>query len=179
MKQITARQISSKNSPWWDDIATKKKKETRSEIVSKSFAEAITALEKQLGSSPSDWKWQKVHTVEYQHPIGKLAILRPFFNVGPFDVAGSNEVINNQFFDFTEDGFYKVKGGPSSRRVIDFFDIENSWGILPTGQSGNPFSTHYNDQAELYNTGKFRKMKLNKKEIIQSSTKLVFYPLKN
>jgi hypothetical protein len=27
------------------------------------------------------------------------------------------------------------KGGPSTRRVIDFFDIENSWSILPTGQS--------------------------------------------
>lgn len=179
MKQITARQISFENSSWWDDITTKDKKETRNEIVTKSFVEAITALEKQLGNSPSDWKWNKVHTVEYQHPIGKLAALRPFFNAGPFEVSGSNEVINNQFFDFVDDGFYKVKGGPSSRRVIDFSDIENSWGILPTGQSGNPFSVHYDDQAELYNAGKFRKMKLNKKEIIQSSTKLVFYPAKN
>ncbi|PKB17242.1 penicillin acylase family protein [Flavobacterium sp. 5] len=179
MKQITTRQISSENSPWWDNILTKNKKETRSEIVTESFKEAILALEKQLGSSPSDWKWEKVHTVEYQHPFGKIALLRPFFNAGPFEVSGSNEVINNQFFDFAEDGFYKVKGGPSSRRVIDFSEVENSWGILPTGQSGNPFSKHYKDQAELYNAGKFRKMKLNKNEIIQSSTKLVFYPVKN
>ena len=106
-------------------------------------------------------------------------MLRPFFNAGPFEVSGSNEVINNQFFDFVDDGNYKAKGGPSSRRVIDFSDIENSLGILPTGQSGNPFSKHYKDQAELYNAGKFRKMKLNKKDIIQSSTKLVFYPKSN
>jgi penicillin G amidase len=176
MKQATARIITNKNSPWWDNMNTKGKKETRSDIVTKSFEEAIGALEKQLGNSLSDWKWEKVHTVEYQHPIGEVTLLRSFFNAGPFAVSGSNEVINNQFFDFTEDGFYKVKGGPSSRRVIDFSDIENSWGILPTGQSGNPFSKHYKDQAELYNTGKFRKMKLNKKEIIESSTKLVFYP---
>jgi penicillin amidase len=58
-----------------------------------------------------------------------------------------------------------VKEGPP-RRVIDFSDIENSWTILPTGQSGNPFSTH-NDQAEIYNAGNFRKMMLNKKEIIK------------
>jgi penicillin amidase len=179
MKQIVARQISNENSLWWDDVTTKNKKETRSQILVKSFEEAIVALEKQLGNSPSDWKWEKVHTVEYQHPIGKLALFRPFFNVGPFDVPGSTEVINNQFFDFVDDGFYKVKGGPSSRRVIDFSDIENSWGILPTGQSGNPFSSHYADQAELYNAGKFRKMKLNKKEIMESSTKLIFYPQKN
>jgi penicillin amidase len=58
----------------------------------------------------------------------------------------------------------RSKGGPSSRRVIDFSDIEK-WTILPTGQSGNPFSTHYNDQAEIYNAG-ILKMMLNK-EIIK------------
>jgi penicillin amidase len=179
MKQIVARQITNANSPWWDNVTTKNQKETRSQILATSFAEAIAALENQLGNTVSNWEWSKVHTVEYQHPLGKLAILRPFFNVGPFNVPGSVEVINNQFFDFSEDGFYKVKGGPSSRRIIDFSDIENSWGILPTGQSGNPFSQHYNDQSDLYNAGKFRKMKLNKEEIIRSSTQLVFSPSKN
>ncbi|TRX30606.1 penicillin acylase family protein [Flavobacterium sp. ZT3R18] len=179
MKQIVARQITNANSPWWDNVTTKSQKETGSQILASSFTEAIAALENQLGNTVSNWEWSKVHTVEYQHPLGKLEILRPFFNVGPFKVPGSVEVINNQFFDFSEDGFYKVKGGPSSRRIIDFSDVENSLGILPTGQSGNPFSQHYNDQSDLYNVGKFRKMKLNKEEIIRSSTKLVFSPLKN
>lgn len=178
MKQIVARQIANSNSPWWDNVTTNNQKETRSQILASSFTEAIAALESQLGNTVSNWEWSKVHTVEYQHPLGKLAILKPFFNVGPFNVSGSVEVINNQFFDFSEDGFYKIKGGPSSRRIIDFSDIENSWGILPTGQSGNPFSQYYNDQSDLYNAGKFRKMKLNKEEIIRSSTELVFYPLK-
>jgi hypothetical protein len=48
----------------------------------------------------------------------------------------SNEVINNQMFDYTNEGKYVVKG-PSTRRIVDFSD-ENSWSILPTGQSGNP-----------------------------------------
>jgi penicillin amidase len=108
-----------------------------------------------------------------------VAALRPLFNVGPFEVSGSTEVINNLFFDFTDNGNYAVKGGPSTRRIIDFSDIENSWSILPTGQSGNPMSKHYDDQAGLYNSGKFRKMKMNKKEIVRTSTKLVFIPRKN
>ena len=99
--------------------------------------------------------------------------------MGPFEVSGSTEVINNLFFDFTADGNYTVKGGPSTRRVIDFSDIENSWSILPTGQSGNPFSAHYSDQAALYNAGKFRRMLLNKDEIVRTSTKLLFIPGKN
>ena len=176
MKQIIARQITNDKSLWWDNITTKTVKETRQQIVSKSFKESIQALENQLGNSVADWTWNRVHTLEHQHPLGKVAALRSIFNVGPFEVSGATEVINNLFFDYTEDGNYVVKGGPSTRRIIDFSDIENSWSILPTGQSGNPLSAHYSDQAELYNAGKFRRMMLNKKEIVRTSTKLILIP---
>ncbi|MFE3868036.1 penicillin acylase family protein [Flavobacterium sp. LS2P90] len=176
MKQIVAKQLVNENSLWWDNIVTKNLKENRSQILSKSFKEAIASLEKQLGNSVPSWTWNRVHVLEHQHPLGKVAALRRIFNVGPFEVPGSNEVINNQFFDYTDEAEYVVKGGPSTRRIIDFSDVENSWSILPTGQSGNLLSSHYNDQAELYNDGKFRKMKMNKAEIVKTSTKLVFRP---
>lgn len=175
-KQVIANQVKNENSVWWDNIKTKNVKETRKEIVSKSFHEAISDLQKQLGTTIADWKWGEVHTVEHEHPLGKVAALRGLFNVGPFASPGSNEVINNLFFGLNNEGKYYVKGGPSTRRIVDFSDIENSWSILPTGQSGNPFSKHYSDQAEMYNAGKFRKMKLNKEEIIKTSTKLILKP---
>ncbi|MBP4139890.1 penicillin acylase family protein [Flavobacterium geliluteum] len=175
-KQVVARQIANENSVWWDNIKTKNTKETRSQIVSESFNQAISELRKQFGDAVTDWTWAKIHTVEHEHPLGKVAALRKLFNVGPFAAPGSNEVINNQFFGLNREGEYAVKGGPSTRRIVDFSDVENSWSILPTGQSGNPFSKHYDDQAEMYNAGKFRKMKLNKEEIIKTSTKLVFKP---
>ena len=176
LKQIIATQTIDDKSVWWDNVSTKNKIETRTEILKNSFHEAITALEKQLGNDVNSWTWNRVHTLEHQHPLGQVVVLRKIFNVGPFEVPGSKEVINNLDFDFTDDGNYEVKSGPSTRRVIDFSDIENSMSILPTGQSGNPFSKHYNDQSELYNAGKFRKMKMNKQEIIRTSTKLVFKP---
>jgi len=177
-KQVIARQIENENSVWWDDINTKNVKETRDEIVTQSFHKAVSSLQKQFGNSVSDWNWGTVHTIEHEHPMGKVAALRKLFNVGPFASPGSNEVINNQFFGYNEDGRYYVKGGPSTRRVVDFSDIENSWSILPTGQSGNPFSKHYDDQTEMFNAGKFRRMKLNKEEIVKTSTKLIFKPKK-
>lgn len=178
IKQLIATQSKNENSVWWDNTSTKNKKETRADILNASLHEAIAVLENQLGKEVDEWTWDKVHSLEHQHPLGKVAALRKIFNVGPFEVPGSNEVINNLMFDITGSGSYIVKAGPSTRRVIDFSDIENSGSILPTGQSGNPFSQHYNDQAEMYNSGKFRKMKLNKEEIIKTSTKLVFRPMK-
>jgi penicillin amidase len=176
VKQMIAAQMQNLASPWCDDIRTKGKKETQKEILKKSLKEALTSLETQLGSDVNQWQWKKVHKVEFQHPIGKVKLLSRFFNVGKFPIAGSNEVINNQLFIYTDDAEITVKGGPSTRRIIDFSDIENSVSVLPTGQSGNPMSAHYNDQAELFVKGKFRKMKLNKKEIQATSTKLVFIP---
>ncbi|EKT4498838.1 penicillin acylase family protein [Flavobacterium psychrophilum] len=174
MKQSIAFQTKNINSPWWDNIHTKSKKETRSDILNMSFKQAIWSLNNQLGNDVNSWTWNKVHKVEYKHPLGSVALFKPFFNVGKFSISGTNEVINNTMFDYSDEAQHIVKAGPSTRRIIDFSDIENSWSILPTGQSGNPMSTHYNDQAEMYLQGKFRKMKLNKEEIIKTSTKLIF-----
>ena len=172
-KRMIAPMAHNPTSVWWDDVNTKDRVETQKDIVNASFLQAITSLQNDFGSNTSDWAWGKVHTLEHVHPIGKIAALRSFFNVGPFPVVGTREVINNMFFDYDESGLYKVNSGPSTRRVIDFSDIENSMSILPTGQSGNPFSPHYDDQAEMYINGEFRKMMLNKNEIIETSKSLL------
>ncbi|MBL4642980.1 MAG: penicillin acylase family protein [Flavobacteriaceae bacterium] len=171
-----AEQIGRENSVWWDNVSTKNKKETRKEIITSAFKKAVSFVSNQLGNNVQDWTWDKVISVEYGHALGKIAALRTYFNVGPFKTIGGNEVINNQIFNLDSTGIYKVTAGPSTRRIIDFSDVENSLGILPTGQSGNVFSPHYDDQAQMYIDGKFMKMKLNQKEIEASENVLVFKP---
>jgi len=178
IKQTIEAQTQNTNSPWWDNILTKDKKETQQEILTQSFKEAIASLNNQLGKDVNQWQWGKVHKVTFQHPIGKVKLLSKFFNVGSIAISGTNEVINNQQFNYTDDPEINPKAGPSTRRIIDFSDVENSWSILPTGQSGNPMSKHYDDQTALYVQGKFRKMMMNKKEIEAISAKLVFTPAK-
>ena len=137
------------------------------------------SLENDFGEDMNNWTWDKVHTIEHPHPIGQVAALRSFFNVGPFPIHGTREVINNLAFPYDETGLYKVTAGPSTRRVIDFSDVENSMSILPTGQSGNPFSEHYEDQAEMFVNGEFRKMLLNEKEIKETSKTLLSFTPSN
>lgn len=172
MKVELGHHLMKKESPWFDDVTTATS-EQKSDILKKSFLQTIISLEKQLGSNSNKWTWNKVHTLEHPHAFGKINLLRPFFNVGPFEINGSSEVINNLQFPLTEDGLYKVNAGPSSRRVIDFSQIENALNISPTGQSGNMFSKHYADQSSMFVNNQFRKMKINKDEIIKSSSKLV------
>ncbi|WP_442267430.1 penicillin acylase family protein [Tenacibaculum sp. ZS6-P6] len=176
-KKMIAIQMNREASVWWDNINTKEIKEDKKQIVTASLKEAVAFLEKQLGTDLNTWKWKRVLSVEHKHPIGKAGgLLREFFNVGPFETNGGNEVINNHIFRLNASGIYKVIGGPSTRRVIDFSDIENSISILPTGQSGNRFSPYYKDQAQKYLEGKYIKMKLNQEEIQKSKNKLEFLP---
>ncbi|MGV6844633.1 MAG: penicillin acylase family protein, partial [Lutibacter sp.] len=174
-KKIIARFITKTSSVWWDNINTKKK-ENESDIIQNSFKSAISELKNQLGDNLNEWNWGKVLSLEHKHPLGSVSLLRKYFNIGPFPVNGAREVLNNRGFDYTESGFYQVLSGPSTRRIIDFSDVENSISILPTGESGNIFSKHYKDQAKMYISGKFRKMKMNEKEIKKVSTKLELLP---
>ena len=176
--EVLPNQVNRKNSVWWDNIATKNKIETRSDVVLASFKKSTMFLQNQLGENVENWTWNRVLSVEYEHAIGKAGgLLRTFFNVGPFETIGGNEVINNQIFKIDSTGYYKVTAGPSTRRIIDFSDIENSLAIIPTGQSGNRFSKYYKDQTQKYLDGKFVKMKLNQAEIEQSKNVLIFKPM--
>ena len=85
----------------------------------------------------------------------------------------------HHIFNIDSTGFYKITAGPSTRRIIDFSDVENSLGIVPTGQSGNVFSDYYKDQAQKYLDGKFVKMMLNLKEIQQTKNVLTLEPKKD
>lgn len=177
LKRHIAWVVPREKSIWWDNVLTKDKIETQDDIVLKSFIETWASLKKDFGPDPSNWTWSKIHTIEHSHPIGQISLLRKYFNVGPFPIHGTREVINNMSFPYDSTGFYKVSSGPSTRRIIDFSDIENSISILPTGQSGNPFSKYYKDQAKMFVRGEFRKMMMNKQEIIENTnSQLIFVP---
>ncbi len=174
-KRAIAPMAAREHSVWWDRKHTPDIVEGKQEIVQLAFQQAYESLEEQLGKDTGLWTWERVHQLEHEHPIGRVRLLRSFFNVGPFPVRGSREVINNMGFTYGEHGDNKVTHGPSTRRIVDFSDIENSLSILPTGQSGNPFSVHYKDQAGMYVDGKFRKMLLNKAEITRPSNSLLIF----
>ena len=175
-EKSVASQVKKEQSIWWDDITTKQV-EDKEAIVTKSFQNTIAFLQSQLGENVEDWKWKRVASVEYEHPIGKAGgVLRKLFNVGPFETNGGDQVINNQIYKIDSTGYYNITAGPSTRRIIDFSDVENSVAILPTGQSGNVFSEHYKDQAEKYVNGDFVRMRLNEVDINKSENKLVFLP---
>ena len=147
--------LTDKNSVWWDNVKTKAV-ETRSDIFKKAFAETVVALKQNMGTDMKTWKWGRVHQLTNEHPIGKKPPFDKYFNVGPFPMQGSNEVVDKEGFVYNEHGVYPVFSGPALRFLIDFSDVNHALSVIPTGQSGNVFSPHYADQANLFVNGKYR-----------------------
>ena len=176
-KNSYAAFLKNDTSPWWDDVRTKESKETRAAIFEKSAVKTLELLTKTCGSKPEQWIWGKIHTLTHAHPLAAVKPLDRFFNVGPYSVDGGSEVLNNLSFSLDTTGYFPVTSGPALRKVTDFSNIESGETVSPSGQSGNVMSPYYNDQGEMFATGKSRKMLMNRKEIeSKSNQRLMLKP---
>lgn len=168
--------IANEDSPWWDNVHTDDVQEPRSDIVLIAFRKSMETMQKKHGMDPLQWEWRKVHSTEHEHPLGAVAALKPFLNVGPFPSPGGHETVNNAGFRLNPDAEYRTTFGPAMRILIDFSDVSGAVSILPTGNSGNFLSDHYSDQAEMYIKGEFRPMLMQKESIEKGSNILRFKP---
>jgi len=163
-------QIMSGASPWWDNTTTPEV-ESRQVIVTEAYEKTLAELEKQLGKDPNKWHWEKVVSVEHEHALGSQKPLNKLYNVGPLFITGNKEAVNKLDFSWNAEGEYKVKSGPAMRIIVDFGDVYGSESILPTGQSGNVFSPHYKDQAEMFAKGQYRKQLMDLSEVTSGKHK--------
>jgi hypothetical protein len=111
------------NSPWWDDVTTKDKKETRADIFDEAAKRTIASLHETSGPVVADWTWGKIHTLTHKHALDAVKPLAPYFNVGPFVVPGGSETINNLHFELDTDGYFQANGGPALRKIMDFSNV--------------------------------------------------------
>ncbi|NYH09283.1 penicillin acylase family protein [Pseudomonas moraviensis] len=151
------------DSPWWDNRSTTKK-ETRVDTVRAAWQASMAHLKQTLGDDAAGWQWGKAHTLTHGHPLGQQKPLDRIFNVGPFAAPGSHEVPNNLSAKIGP-APWPVTYGPSTRRLVDFADPAHSLTINPVGQSGVPFDSHYDDQAEAYVDGMYVQAHFSEEEV--------------
>ena len=94
-------------------------------------------------------EYGRLHTVVHRHAMTDAPLVGDFMKWGP-RIACGEDALNKYEFKLKEEVNYDVFSGPSMRIGIDFADVGNAESILPTGQSGNVFSPHYDDQAAMY-----------------------------
>ena len=163
-------------SSWFDNVETKDELESRDDILRLSLEQGVHDLERLLGPDPSSWRWGRVHKLTHKHAIGSKSRLLDAlvgFNVGPFETGGANTTINNGEFLLNDP--YDQVNGPSFRRIVDLANLSETLLIIPTGQSGLPKSPHYDDQAALYHSGKYRRTYFREETVKNSGFRLLTF----
>ncbi len=137
---------------WFDDVRTSKR-ETRHDIIFRSFREAVVYLRTTFRSTDfKAWNYGALHRLTIQHLLGEAKPLDKIVNIGPFPIGGDGTTINNAEWKFQKP-FVPVIGA-SMRFVCDMQDSVVQV-ILPGGNSGQPLSAHYANQVQLWLNGGF------------------------
>ncbi|MCL4426255.1 MAG: penicillin acylase family protein, partial [Firmicutes bacterium] len=149
-------------SPWFDDVTTPAR-ETREESIRLAFKDAVADLAGRLGSDPEGWAWGKLHTITFDHPLGKVKPLNLIFDRGPFPYGGSKITAGAASYSLSSP-FAVTSAGPW-RYAVDLADLNHGQDVLAIGASGQPASPHYQDQMDLWLTGRYKTMWFDDKEI--------------
>jgi penicillin amidase len=128
-----------------DDIATPQPEDFK-EIVGRALTATYEDYRAQTAKGKADW--EKLHIVEYRHPLGSVAFLKPLFNRGPYYMPGGRGSILTGSFSGSQD--FRITHLSTFRLILDFSDFKNSLLVNSTGQSGHLLSRHYDDQITLY-----------------------------
>ena len=142
-------------SRWVDDVSTAKT-ETLEELSAGAMREAAGAV--------AGRTWGELHLTRMEHPLGVVSALDRALglNVGPFPNRGSPNTVN--VAPYGGSALPYVSGyGASQRHVVDMGDVDGAGGfVIPTGQSGLPFSRHYQDQTPLWREGRLWRIPLDR-----------------
>ncbi len=159
---------------WFDRIDTPGR-EDRSQILRTSFVAAVRELLRTLGDDPASWRWGRLHTITFQHALGRGSrLLAAYFDRGSFAVPGHTSTVNKMEFDEAD---FEVRDGPSMRQITDLGDLERSLSILPMGQSGIPASAHYDDMLPLWLSGGYHAFTMERVNIEKNAEgRLVLEP---
>ncbi len=160
--RVTQRLVQEGTSAWFDNIRTSQI-ETRDDIIRSSMNEAVNALREKFGDETKNWQWGRLHQLTLQHPFGLQKPLDKVFSLGPFPYGGGSTALISGEYSFTGvldpnefESAFGVTVGASFRHIVDMAKPNESRTVLPTGQSGQVFSKHFDDQAAMYVNGVYK-----------------------
>jgi penicillin amidase len=162
--------IGSPSSTWFADLAAGEAGD-RDAIASLALEDSMRDLAKRLGVSPASWRWGDLHTVSFEHPLSAAKPLDRVFTIGPVRRPGDGYSPNNGAYSLLTP--FTLRSHASERQIVDLADVDASLSVIPTGQSGQPYSSHWGDQTRMWANGEYKPMALTRARIGPLEGKLV------
>jgi penicillin amidase len=139
----------------------------RDQLIVSALTDAVRFLRQEFGDDTNQWTWGTLHQAHFQHPLATVWPLNYIFDVAPVARPGDNTTINvggsGGFSALTPE--YGQHSVSSMREIVDLSDLDRSLWMLPVGQSGQPYSAHYNDLLPLWQDGRYQSMPFSPRAI--------------
>lgn len=159
---------------WWDDVNTNEV-ETMDDILKVSLQEGYDNAVELLGDDEAEWRWGTLHIAEFNsNPLG-LSGIEQLENIvnRSIPVSGGPISVNAA----RGQGDFIVASGVSERVIYDLADWDSSLSVHTTGQSGHPYSPHYDDMLELWSNIQYKPMLWTREKVEEASvSKLTLKP---
>lgn len=138
---------------WCDDVRTKPK-ETCHDRLALAHRRAVAFLQNRYGSETPPWG--EAHRARFSHPLaGRIPLLGSLLN-REIATSGGPTTVNRGGSRFRDERDpFRHAHGAGYRAIYDLADPDRSRFIQAVGQSGNPFSPHYDDLVELWRDGAY------------------------
>ncbi len=139
--------------PWWDDVTTEDRVETRDDILLAAMTNARKEITSLMARDADEWQWGRLHTVRLRNAtLGRsgIAPVEALFNRGRYPVGGGPGVVNAMAYDDRHG--YAVTAGPTMRMLVDLGELDQSRWVNQSGVSGHAFHRNYDDQTALWAT---------------------------
>lgn len=134
--------------------------ETRTRILEEALQAALQRGRQLLGEDTAAWRWGRLHTARFRHPLSTDEQRRCLFDLGPVERGGDAYTPNAA----GGTGF-RQQNGASYRHIVDLADWDRSVFINVPGQSGQPLSPHYADLLPLWAEGRYAPLPFTRKAV--------------
>ena len=145
----------SRNDAYWCDDKRTAPTESCDDIVHAAFDAALDDLSKSFGNDVAKWRWSEAHFARSEHrPFSNVPLLAKLFEIRT-PTAGDTYTVMVGKVRLKEPNPFANEFAASMRAVYDLSiaDANAATIIYSTGQSGNPFSSHYRDLARRWGSG--------------------------
>jgi penicillin amidase len=140
---------------WCDDLRTEPTEDC-GWLLTSALDRAVFVLNDRQGGTAADWRWGDLHRAPMEHLL--LNLIPGLSRLGnrPLETDGGDHTVNRGQSRGGEgrQPFRHVHGA-GYRAVYDLADLDRSLFALAGGQSGNPFSPHYDDLLEPWRDGRY------------------------
>ena len=121
-------------------------------FLRETFEKAVNSTRAVLGDDASQWRWDRLHHVLFEHPLSVCgAAIAEVLNRGPIGQAGDGLCPNAT----RHDAAFRQISGSSYRHIFDLADWDKGVATSAPGQSGQPESEYYDDLLDLWKNDEY------------------------